>query len=127
MPDPSLPALFARALTVRCPQCGSRGLFEHWLRSRTVCPSCGIKLDRGEGDYYIGGNMMNIAVAFLLFALVFVGIIIATRPHPPWHILQWVLPIGMLVTPFITYRLSKTIWLAFDLAFRPAQERDFDR
>src|SRR5690606_4809067 len=50
-----LARLCGRALKLRCPQCGGRGLLKTWLRLREHCPTCGLKLDRGETDHFIGG------------------------------------------------------------------------
>lgn len=117
--------LLARGLALRCANCGGRGLFEHWLRMKTRCPTCGLKLDRGHSEARLGGNVVNLAIAEGTFAIIFVAIVLATRPSPPWDVLQWVLPAGMLIMPFIMYPLSKTIWLALDLIGQPATDRDF--
>ena len=59
------------------------------------------------------------ALLALLLAL------LVTRPDPPW---TWILVGGanlMVVLPLSFYPLSKTLWLAIDLAFRPTQPEDF--
>jgi hypothetical protein len=37
----------------------------------------------------------------------------------PWDALQVWAPVGMVVTPVVTYPFSKLLWLSFDLALRP--------
>jgi uncharacterized protein (DUF983 family) len=111
--------LFWRTVRLRCPNCGGGPLFHSWLRPRSHCPSCGLPLERGEDGYQVGSYMFNIVAAELIFAAVFLGIVLATWPSPPWTALQ----IGgialMIVAPFAFFPFSKTLFLAFDLVFRP--------
>ena len=46
--------LFARALILRCPNCGGGSLFRSWFKLKPSCPTCGLRLHRfltdlGEG------------------------------------------------------------------------------
>ncbi len=118
--------LFWRALRRRCPNCGSGGLWESWFRMRTSCPRCGLQLERGEQGYIVGAQMFNIVAAELLFAAIFVGVLVATSPDVPWSWLQWGGPALMVVFPLAFYPFSKTIFLAFDLTFRPPGPGDFE-
>jgi hypothetical protein len=70
--------------------------------------------------------MFNIVAAELVFALIFLSIVIATWPSPPWDVLLYGGVILMIVAPFLLYPFSKTVFLAFDLIFRPAAPEDFD-
>ncbi|MGH7511766.1 MAG: DUF983 domain-containing protein [Gemmatimonadales bacterium] len=72
--------LFGRALRLRCPNCGQGKLFTSWLRMRDRCPVCGLKLERGEDSYQVGSYMFNIVAAELIFAAVFVGVVVLTWP-----------------------------------------------
>jgi uncharacterized protein (DUF983 family) len=120
-----LARLFGRALRLRCPSCGGRGLFASWFRMRERCPSCGLALERGErSDYWLGAMMFNLVVAELLFVAVLLAILIISWPHVPWDFLQFGGVALMVVFPVLLYPLSKTIWLAFDLAFRPVGRED---
>jgi hypothetical protein len=56
----------------------------------------------------------------LVFAAVFVGVILLTWPTPPWKILQYGGIALMVIAPFAFFPFSKTLFLAFDLLFRPA-------
>ena len=112
--------LFGRALRLRCPNCGQGKLFTSWLRMRERCPMCGLKLERGEEGYQVGSYMFNIVAAELVFAAVFVGVILLTWPTPPWKILQYGGIALMVIAPFAFFPFSKTLFLAFDLLFRPA-------
>ncbi|HET8622575.1 MAG TPA: hypothetical protein VFM14_03355 [Gemmatimonadales bacterium] len=69
--------------------------------------------------------MFNFIAAELLFALAAAGVIAAPWPSPPWTALQWGGAALMIVAPLICYPFSKTVFLAFDLLFRPARPEDF--
>jgi uncharacterized protein (DUF983 family) len=86
--------LFARAVRLRCPNCGGRPLFKHWLRAPERCPVCGIRLARGEEGYEVGAYMFNIVMSELIFAAIFLAIVVATWPAPPW---DWLLYGGVLL------------------------------
>jgi hypothetical protein len=43
---------------------------------------CGLRLERGEEGYQVGAYMFNIVAAELVFALMFLGILMATWPSP---------------------------------------------
>jgi uncharacterized protein (DUF983 family) len=108
-----------RALRRRCPNCGARGIWTGWFRMREACPVCGLHLERGEHGYIVGAYMFNIVGAELIFAAIFLGIVLATWPSPPWPWLQWGGAALMVALPFLLYPFSKTLFLAFDLLFRP--------
>ena len=112
--------LFARALRLRCPNCGRGRIFESWLRLGPTCPVCGLRTERGEEGYQVGSYMFNIIAAELIFAAIFVGVLVATWPDPPWTLLEFGGIALMIVAPFAFFPFSKTLFLAFDLAFRPA-------
>ena len=84
------------------------------------CPRCGLELHRGEEGYQVGAYMFNIVAAELIFAALFVGVLVATWPDPPWSLLLYGGMALMIVAPVVFYPYSKTIFLAFDLIFRPA-------
>jgi len=112
--------LFWRAVRLRCPNCGQGRLFTSWLRMRERCPVCALKLERGEEGYQVGSYMFNIVAAELVFAAVFVGIVGLTWPSPPWKVLEYGGIALMVIAPFAFFPFSKTLFLAFDLTFRPA-------
>lgn len=45
---------------------------------------------------------------------------------PPWTALQWGGATLMIAAPLVCYPSSKTLFLAFDLMFRPAQPEEFE-
>jgi uncharacterized protein (DUF983 family) len=116
--------MFGRALRLRCPNCGGGPLLESWLRPRSRCPSCGLPLERGEEGYQVGSYMFNIIASELLFAAVFIGLIWLTWPAVPWTALQIGGVIMMVIAPFAFFPFSKTLFLAFDLVFRPVTKEE---
>ena len=46
---PGLGRLLRRALLLKCPHCGGGGIFESFFKLKAHCPTCGLRLERGEG------------------------------------------------------------------------------
>ena len=91
---------------------------------REQCPECGLPLERGEPGYVVGAYMFNLIAAELIFGAIFVGVAWITWPNPPWNLLQYGGAVFMIAAPFLFYPYSKTLFLAFDLVFRPAGAED---
>ena len=87
---------------------------------RDHCPRCGLPTERGEQGYQVGSYMFAIIAAELVFAAIFLTVLVITWPDPPWDLLLYGGMILMVVVPFLFFPFSKTLFLAFDLAFRPA-------
>lgn len=113
--------LVGRALRRRCPRCGSKGVWATWARMRDRCPTCGLVLDRGESDYFYGAYMLNFMAAELAAAGVFVIALLVTWPTPPWKTISVVVVAIAVVAPILLYPVTKALWLALDLVFRPGQ------
>lgn len=89
------------------------------------CPSCGLLLERGESDYFLGGYTLNLIAVELLLAVGFVIVIVWTRPNPPWTALQYGGVALSILGAILCYPFAKTTWLAVDLIFRPPKREDF--
>ena len=115
--------MLGRAMTLRCPRCGTGHLFLSWFTLRPRCPGCDLRLQRGEEhDYWIGGMMFNIALAELLAVVTISAVVLGTWPDVPWDGLWIGAVVLMLAAPFLLYPMSRVVWLAFDLIFRPGHE-----
>jgi uncharacterized protein (DUF983 family) len=115
-----LVTMVGRALLLRCPNCGSRGLLKHCLRMNERCPACGLLVEREGNDYLSGSVMFNLVLAELIFAFVLVVYLLIAWPDVNWDMLEIAAPLGMAVAPFVLFPFSKLLWLAVDLALRPA-------
>jgi hypothetical protein len=87
---------------------------------RSQCAVCGLAFERGEEGYQVGSYMFNIVAAELMFAAVFLVIVLATWPSPSWALLQYGGIALMVVVPFVLFPFTKTLFLAFDLLIRPS-------
>jgi uncharacterized protein (DUF983 family) len=114
-----------RALRLRCPFCGQKKMFYMWLKSFERCANCGFRFDRAEPDYYIGAYTINLIVAELLVVGAMLIVMFSTWPDVPWETMPWALSGFAVLGPLLTYPFSKSLWLAIDLIFRPAEPKDF--
>lgn len=110
----------------RCPNCGAGNLFSHWVKMRRDCPSCHLRLDRGETDYFLGGYTINFIVSELLIVAGAGLGIWFTWPEVPWRLITWSLVVLVILAPVVFYPLAKTLWLATDLIFRPLTLKDLE-
>lgn len=113
-----------RAARLRCPHCGGRGIFLSLFDLRPDCPTCGLQLDRGEPDYFFGAYLLNLVVLEALFAVLFVVVVVATWPTPPWDLLQYGAAALMVVGAVVCYPFSKVFWIAIDLTLRPVEPEE---
>jgi hypothetical protein len=60
----------------------------------------------------------------MLFALLFLTVLIVTWPNPPWDAIQWVGVIVLSAGAVIAYPFAKTLFLAIDLIFRPVSSSE---
>lgn len=116
---------FLRALRLRCPHCGGGPIFVTWSRLLPNCPVCGLGLERGEEGYWLGAYFFNLMAVETVFSVWVVAFLMWTWPSPPWQLFQITTIVLMVVFPFLFFPFSKTLFLAFDLLVRPANEEDF--
>jgi uncharacterized protein (DUF983 family) len=115
--------LLARGLLRRCPNCGQPNLFRHWFHMVDRCPQCGLYYEREEG-YWTGAVAINTVITELVFFAMLVVIVIWTWPDVPLvPVLIAAIALNVLF-PLIFYPLSKTLWVAIDLALHPLEERE---
>ena len=124
--EPSGFRMILRGLRRRCPWCGGGDLFPSWFTTRERCPRCGLRLDRGETDFWIGAWMLNlVGVETVFTALLVIGIVILW-PDVPWAAVTWTGVVGMIALPLLLFPFSRTLWLSIDMALHPKGESDFD-
>ncbi len=113
--------MLGRAALLRCPNCGGRSIFRSFLHLRPDCPTCGLQLDRGEDDYFLGAYLVNLVAVELLFAAAMAIVVITTWPDPPWELIQYGGAALMVAGAVLCYPFAKVFWLAFDLMLRPPE------
>lgn len=119
----SRPALFGRALLLRCPSCGKGGLIRNWFWAPEDCPQCKISLIRGNR---VGAYILNLVVAELIVMGVILAVTVRSWPSPPWELLGWLAPLLAISSPLIFYPFAKMLFVAIDLAAHPGAVRDED-
>ena len=109
--------MILRALMLRCPHCGSRGILASWFRIEDRCPR--LHLHREETDYFLGAYVIMLMAIEGLFAIGFVAVLLITWPDPPWEAIEWVGVLVIVAGAIIAYPFARTLFLAIDLIFRP--------
>jgi len=110
-----------RALRLRCPRCGARGVVESWLRLAPVCPACGLRTDRGEEDHFLGAILLNFVAVEVALAAAGTAVLVATWPDVPWTGITVGGVVLAAAMPAATYPFSRLLYLAVDLRLRPEE------
>ncbi len=113
-----------RALRLHCPNCGGGPVLASWFKLLVRCGKCGLRLERGEHDYFSGSILLNYAVGTVVFAIVLASMLIVSWPNVHWLALEIVLPVIVVVFPFVFFPFSKLLWLAADLIMRPVSPEE---
>ena len=111
-----------RALLLRCPVCGTGGLFgprrRPLLGLPERCRGCQLVFAR-ESGHWTGSWGLNVIVSFtLLFVVLIVGIALSYPEGPGWGLVLAALGVA-LVFPLLFAPWSATLWLVIDLRLRP--------
>jgi uncharacterized protein (DUF983 family) len=93
---------------------------------RVRCGNCGLRMQRGEHDYFIGSMMILFVLAGTLLLGALVVTLLVTWPEVPWDVLDTALPIVMIVALPALFPFSKLLWLAFDLMLRPVTPEELE-
>jgi uncharacterized protein (DUF983 family) len=118
--------MLMRALLLRCPNCGGRRIFATMFALKRHCPTCGLRLERGEGDYFVGAYFFNLIFVEAILYVSVLGYIGIAWPDINWDLITWVSAIGMLAGCVLCYPFSKVTWLAVDLAIRPLSPEELE-
>jgi uncharacterized protein (DUF983 family) len=121
----TLGTMVGRALLLRCPRCGARGIWQSWFRMKHACPVCGQVFERGEShDFFIGAYLINLVVAESTAVVVAAAMWIVLGSRVSFNVLWGASMALAVIMPVIFYPFSRELWLAFDLHFRPAEAGD---
>lgn len=115
--------LVLRALRLRCPRCGSRGILASWFRLKLRCPTCDLAFDRGESeDYWLGAFAINWVVGEGIALALALLVLLVTWPNSTPAL--WTGIALAVLVPVALFPFSRTVWLAIDLAARPVEPGD---
>jgi uncharacterized protein (DUF983 family) len=116
-------AKVGRALLLKCPRCGGGGILRTWFSLEDRCPTCRLAFARGEAsDYWLGAYAINLVFAETLAAVIAIVVLMTTWPRPTPALLVGTMLAILL--PILLFPHSRTLWLAWDLSFRPREEGD---
>lgn len=116
--------MIARGLRRRCPRCGAPA-FDSWFRMHEFCPNCGLRFEREPG-YWVGAVIINTAVIFATFLVVFGGMVLLTFPGVPWGLVLGVTLVANIAIPVVFYPISKSLWLAMELSWHPLEAEEIE-
>ena len=123
---PSPARMIRRGLLKRCAVCGSPGLFEGRFKMRERCPRCGYVFAREDG-FALGASLMNLAVTEALLACIgIIPLIAMLAANPDADVLPVIVAslVAAVAGPVVFYPFSRTLWVALEVAFRPAAARE---
>ena len=93
--------------------------------SQTGCPTCGIASEREDG-HFVGAVGFNTIFSFGALLITLLVGTWATYPHIPVVAMLAVCFGTAIVVPMLFWPFSQTLWMAFDLGWRPATEEELD-
>jgi uncharacterized protein (DUF983 family) len=108
-----------RALTRRCPYCGSPGVYDGYFALREQCPRCDVRFEREEG-YFLGAYALNLIVAEFVGLGLAIVLIFNTDLRHLSLIWQEVIAVALAIAfPVSLFPFSRTVWIAMDLVLHP--------
>lgn len=121
---PSTATMFTRAVLRKCPRCGGRKSFiKYWLGRHDRCRTCGIGWHREHG-FELGPIALNVVFTFFSLAVIMIVAFVTTGPDYNVAGLMALVIGAAVVLPLIFQPFTYTLWLAFDLAVHPPDQRE---
>ncbi len=116
--------LASRVVRLRCPNCGVGRVLKWDGGVRERCSACNLRFQRGDGHYFFGAMFFGVMLGEVLFALTFAALVVSTWPDVPWKLLQWALPVGVVVAAPLFIPFSKIVFLGVDIFVRPVKSEE---
>lgn len=108
--------LLLRGARGSCPRCGGRTVFKTRYRLHARCPACGLPLEQEDG-WGLGAIPLNYTLTCLGWVLpvglLFLAGLLSLRTA------LLLAGLGSVVLPFLTFRLSKALWIGLYYAVLP--------
>lgn len=89
------------------------------------CNRCGLRFEREPG-YWVGAVIINTAVIFATFLVVFGGMVALTFPDVPWMLVLGVTVVANTVIPIVFYPVSKSLWAGMELSWHPLEPEEIE-
>jgi uncharacterized protein (DUF983 family) len=103
-------------MSLRCPRCGSAGMFSGFFSMHACCPGCSLVFEREPG-YFIGAIYINYAMTTLIAIAGFLILdALMALALPPQFVL-WA--VFSAFFPLVFFRYSRSLWLSMDYLFNP--------
>ena len=116
--------MFTRAALRRCPHCGGRKSFiKRWLGRYERCRTCGVEWHREHG-FELGPIALNVVFTFFSLSVIMIVAFVTTAPDYNVAGLMALVIGAAIVLPLIFHPFTYTLWLAFDLAVHPPDQRE---
>ncbi len=121
--SPGVVQVLGRALMLRCPRCGARGILDGWFKLKANCPVCALGLRRApEDDEWFGGYFMNLIASETLMIVVVIGYVLGTWPGVEWGRVEVLSVVMVIVSPVVSYPVAKVLWVGIELVFAERAE-----
>lgn len=92
---------------------------------KEYCSNCGLRFEREPG-YWVGAVVVNTAVIFATFLLVFGGMVLLTYPDVPWGPVLGITLVANVVIPVVFYPISKSVWSGMELTWHPLEPDEIE-
>jgi Uncharacterized protein conserved in bacteria len=112
--------IVARGLTNRCPNCGSRTLFQpgKLFELNRACPHCGFRFERDNDEgFYLGSLSLNFGVTLVCYLLPIA--LLAFFDVLSVNAATILAGVGAVLVPALLYRSSRSWWFMNYYLFFP--------
>lgn len=110
-----------RALTRRCPFCGSSNIFKNWFSLKDQCPGCGSVFEPEDG-YMLGSYVVNLGITALIGVLLAFFFVFGTDLSVV--AIQIIAVAILIIVPIVLYGHAQLIWICIDLIFNDTRKFD---
>ena len=93
--------LIKRALARMCPICGRGAMFSSYLQMRKVCPACGARFWKNEGEW-VGPAVIDYSIAAAAAVLTWIVLAFVGA--------NWILQIGLLIAAAFASGVAAIPW-----------------
>jgi uncharacterized protein (DUF983 family) len=112
-------SILGNGLRLRCPRCGNGRLYAKPFKMHSHCRRCGLRFEREQG-YFVGAIYINYAATVGIAVPGFFILDLFTTMTIHQQLALWI-PFAV-VFPLLFFHHSRSLWLALDHYFNPAQK-----